>query len=200
MVLHYFMTRPSLKNLYTFDFVTKWPYILNLKVCLHLKSALRWHSWNWKHKKLPIVWHSQFQPIGLSPGHHTASYRGALPLTAVHMSMVGWPISVQQRLRFSSDVPVRVQKCVPERVWLFQWLCQGECRMSKIALNWPNIRSYGPTIVLIIHFWTTVVPQRVHFLWICASKGMDLGPNFVPVKVGFHKFCATEDRGFTVPS
>ena len=38
------------------------------------------------------------------------------------------------------------------------------------------------------------------FLWLCASKGMDLGPNFVPVRAGFCKFCATEGKGFAVPS
>ncbi len=42
--------------------------------------------------------------------------------------------------------------------------------------------------------------QRVPFLWICASKGVDLGPNFVPVRVGFRRFCASEGRGFEVPS
>ena len=29
------------------------------------------------------------------------------------------------------------------------------------------------------------------FLWICDSKSMDLGPNFVPVMVEFDRFCAT---------
>ncbi len=33
-------------------------------------------------------------------------------------------------------------------------------------------------------FFRPIVPQRVPFLWICASKGMDLGPNYVPVRVG----------------
>ena len=43
-------------------------------------------------------------------------------------------------------------------------------------------------------------PQRVPFLRICASKGMDVGPHLVPVRVGFRKFCATEGRGSAVPS
>ncbi len=34
----------------------------------------------------------------------------------------------------------------------------------------------------------------------CASKGMDLGPNFVPVRVGYRRFCASEGMGFAVPS
>ena len=43
----------------------------------------------------------------------------------------------------------------------------------------------------------TVVPQRVPFLWICAIKGMNLGPHFVPVRVRFHKFCVTEGAVLT---
>ncbi len=69
--------------------------------------------------------------------------------------------------------------------------------MSKIVQNSPNFRRYAPTIVPINHFSTIVVPQKV---WICASKGMDLGPNFVLVRVGFRKFCASEGRGVAVPS
>ncbi len=72
--------------------------------------------------------------------------------------------------------------------------------MPKIAQNWPNLRRCAPTFVLIDHFSTIVVPQRVPFLWICLSKGMDLGLNFVPVRVGFHKCCASEGKGFAVPS
>ena len=33
-----------------------------------------------------------------------------------------------------------------------------------------------------------LLPQRVLFLWICASKGMDSGPNLVPVRMGFLNF------------
>ncbi len=72
--------------------------------------------------------------------------------------------------------------------------------MAKIAQNCPNFRRYAPTIVPINQFSTIVVPQRVPFFWICASKGMGLGPNFVPVRVGFRKFCASEGRVFAVPS
>ncbi len=36
---------------------------------------------------------------------------------------------------------------------------------------------------------------------ISASNGMDFGPNFVPVRVEFGKFCATiKGRGFALPS
>ncbi len=42
--------------------------------------------------------------------------------------------------------------------------------------------------------------ERTPLFQICASKAMDLGPNFVPVRVGFRNFCATEDRGFAVLS
>ncbi len=52
--------------------------------------------------------------------------------------------------------------------------------MSKFALNWP--------IIVPIAMNHTIVPQRVPFLWICAIKGMDLGQNFVPVRVGFGNF------------
>ena len=128
-----------------------------------------------------------------------------------------WPISVPQRVRFSSNMPLKVDadrisqisylpdtkyprqknwldlestwfnsadqnevpdknkslgdsicvylkgrvlntRCVPERVWFSKWLCQGECRMHKIALNWPNFTNNLPTIVPINHLWTTVVP------------------------------------------
>ena len=34
----------------------------------------------------------------------------------------------------------------------------------------------------------------------CVPVSMDLGPNFVPVRAGFRKFCASEGRGFAVPS
>ncbi len=72
--------------------------------------------------------------------------------------------------------------------------------MSEIAQNWPNFRRYAPTIEPNNPFSTILVPQRVPFFVNFASKGMDLGPNFLPVRVGFCKFCATEVRGFTVPS
>ncbi len=35
----------------------------------------------------------------------------------------------------------------PERVWFLQWFRQEECRMSKIALNWPNFQRSAPIIV-----------------------------------------------------
>ena len=63
-------------------------------------------------------------------------------------------------------------KRVPERVWFFHCLCQRERKMSKFSLNGH----------------------------ICASKGMDFGPNFVPVRIGVSKFCASEGRGFAVLS
>ncbi len=72
--------------------------------------------------------------------------------------------------------------------------------MSKISIHRPNVRRYAPIIVPTNHFWTPTVPQRVPFLWICASKGMDLGPNFVPVRIGVDKFCVTKVRGFALPS
>ena len=43
-----------------------------------------------------------------------------------------------------------------------------------------------------------IVLQRVpFFVDLCqyGSKGMDLGPNYVPVRAGFGKFCATNSQG-----
>ena len=51
--------------------------------------------------------------------------------------------------------------------------------------------------VPINHFSTIVVPQRVPFLWICASKGIDLGPNFVVMRVGVLR--CSPSRGIHFP-
>ncbi len=49
---------------------------------------------------------------------------------------------------------------------------------------------------------TNYATEGVPFLWICASKGMDLGPNLMlgVGRVGFGKFCATKRRGFALAS
>ncbi len=45
-----------------------------------------------------------------------------------------WPTSVRQRVgrvlkQCATKGRVLNTKCMPERLWFFQWLCQGECRM-----------------------------------------------------------------------
>ncbi len=91
-------------------------------------------------------------------------------------------------------------KCVPERVWFFALVVPGTVQNVKICTKHAKLAKLAPIIVPMNHFRTLIVPQRVPFLWICASKGIGLGPNFVPVRVGFGKFCATKGRGFTLPS
>ncbi len=49
--LHFFITGSSFKTL-NIPFSTKWPQMLN--VYWHLKTALWWQSWNWKHKNHPF--------------------------------------------------------------------------------------------------------------------------------------------------
>ncbi len=58
VLLDYFTTRPSFKNLYD-PFLTKWPR--DAKMCKHLKSTLWWQSWNLKHRKFLNLWRFQFQ-------------------------------------------------------------------------------------------------------------------------------------------
>ena len=76
-----------------------------------------------------------------------------------------WPISEPQiilphlhchrGLGFSSNVPQKgflTPNVCQKRVWFLQWLCQGECRMSKIAQNWPNlIKRKHSCMVLVQH-------------------------------------------------
>ncbi len=59
--------------------------------------------------------------------------------------------------------------------------------VKKIAQNQPNFQLYQSTT-----FQQKLCHKGYTFLWICASKGIDFGLNFVPVRVGFCKFCATE--------
>ena len=119
-----------------------------------------------------------------------------------------WPISVPQRVRIFKQSATKASKgrvlntkCVQERVYGFFSGCARdsvECqKLRKIGQFFGAARQQ-------LYQWTTFQRYLCHkgypFLWICASKGMDLGPNFVPVRVGFCKFCASEGRGFPVPS
>ena len=72
--------------------------------------------------------------------------------------------------------------------------CQKLCKIGHI---------FGATRqqwYLLTTFQQYLCHKGYLFLQICASQGMDLGPYFVPVRVGFRKFCASEGRGFAVPS
>ena len=63
--------------------------------------------------------------------------------------------------------------------------------------NVKNCTKLAGFSVLCANNWTS---KALFGTFFCASKGMDFSPSFVPPRVGSWTICATEGRGFAVPS
>ncbi len=69
--------------------------------------------------------------------------------------------------------------------------------MSSMAVNnlMTTEMAFRLPLTARVPFWPISVPQRVGF-----SSNVPVRVGFVPLRVGSWKICATEGRGFAVPS